>query len=284
MADTTTPKMIETLDEIAGNYPAILSDVWGVIHNGISAYPEACAALVRAREKGIGVVLVTNAPRPRPDVEAQMASLGVPRECYDRLVTSGDVTRDLIRTGPRRIFHIGSDRDTTLYEGLDVELVEEFEADGIVCTGLVDDTTESPEDYAELLRRNLPMICANPDIVVERGEDLVWCAGALARDYGLLGGRTRIAGKPHTPIYDAALRELSDALDRPIAPADVLAVGDGMLTDVKGAADYGLDVLYVSAGVHTREYGPAHAPDLEMLGRFLHKHGADPVGVIPLLR
>lgn len=285
---TSAPKMIETLDQVSDRYRAIFCDVWGVLHNGVQSFPAASAALAAARAKGIAVVLITNAPRPFADVEAQLLGLGVLREAYDRIVTSGDVTRDLIRNGPRRLFHIGSERELTLYDGLDVELVEEFEASGICCTGLFDDTREAPEDYADMLRRlrsrDLPMVCANPDIVVERGEDLVWCAGALARDYGLLGGRTLIAGKPHRPIYQAALNAAADILGERIEPSQALAIGDGMLTDVKGGADNGFDVLYVSAGVHARDYGPAHAPDLAMLGRFLHKHGADPVGVLTTLR
>ena len=280
--------MIDTLDSLAGGYNAILSDVWGVVHNGVRSSPEACAALARARAKGLAVILITNAPRPRGDVEAQLRSLDVPREAYDELITSGDVTRELIQTAPRRVFHVGSERELTLYDGLDVELVDEFEADAVVCTGLFDDETETPDDYAEMLRRlrsrDLPFICANPDIVVERGNRLVWCAGALARDYGQLGGRTLIAGKPHRPIYDAALKAAGRILGRDVERREVLAIGDGVLTDVKGAEQAGLDVLYVSAGVHAREYGEAHSPDLGRLAAFLDKHGQHPVAVIPRLR
>jgi HAD superfamily hydrolase (TIGR01450 family) len=280
--------MIETLDQMTGRYKAVLSDVWGVVHNGERAFREGCTALRRARERGLAVILITNSPRVRPEVEAQMAALGVPEETYDGVVTSGDVTRDLIREGPRRIFHLGPERDIALYEGLDVELVEEFEADGVVCTGYFDDETESPEDYADLLRRlrarNLPFVCANPDIVVERGEHLIWCAGALARDYTQLGGRTLIAGKPHRPIYRAALHMAGSLLDREIAERDVLAIGDGIMTDVKGAEQNGIDILYVSAGIHAREYGEPHRPDIERLAAFFAKHGQHPVAFIPRLR
>ena len=280
--------MIETLDALTGGYDAILSDVWGVVHNGVRSSPEACAALARARSKGLAVVLITNAPRPRDDVEAQLRSLDVPRDAYDELITSGDVTRDLIAAGPRRIFHVGSERELTIYEGLDVEFCDEFEADAVVCTGLFDDRTETPEDYSEMLMRfrsrDLPFICANPDIVVERGDTLVWCAGALARDYALLGGRTLIAGKPHRPIYDAALKAAGRILGRPLDRSRVLAIGDGVMTDVKGAEQAGIDVLYVSAGIHAREYGEGHEPDLGRLAAFLGKHGHHPVAVIPRLR
>ncbi len=234
------------------------------------------------------LILITNSPRPRGDVAAQLVGLGVPDETYDGMVTSGDVTRDLIAAGPRRIFHLGPDRDRSIYDGLDVESVEEFDADAVVCTGLFDDEAETPDDYSEMLRRfrsrDLPFICANPDIVVERGEALIWCAGALARDYGQLGGRTLIAGKPHRPIYDAALKLAAGVLGRPVDPSGVLAIGDGVMTDVKGAEQAGLDVLYVSAGIHAREYGETHEPDLGRLAAFLDKHGHHPVAVIPRLR
>lgn len=286
MADS--PEIIASLEDVSKAYSAILCDVWGVVHNGESPFPVAASALARAREAGIPVVLITNSPRRRADVVAQMNAIGVPPSAYDRVVTSGDVTRDLIAEGPRKIFHIGADRDLTLYDGLDVELVEEFEASGIVCTGLFDDEVEKPDDYTELLQRlrarNLPFICANPDIVVERGERIIWCAGALARDYAQLGGRTLIAGKPYAPIYRVAMNEVADILGRPVERGEVLAIGDGMLTDVKGAADNGFDVLYVSGGIHARDYGDASRPDPARLSAFLEKHGYRPVAVIPKLR
>lgn len=280
-------RMIETLDSLAGDYAAILCDVWGVIHNGERAFAEAVEALRRARSRGLAVVLLTNAPRPWPAVSEQLAALGVPEDAWDGMVTSGDVTRDLIAAGSRLVFHLGPERDMLIYDGLDVELVEEFEASTVVCTGLLDDTMESPEDYADMLRRlrgrDLPFICANPDIVVERGDTLIWCAGALARDYAQLGGRTAVAGKPHRPIYDAAFAALAGLLGREPERREVLAIGDGVLTDVKGAAGYDIDIVYVSGGIHAAEYGPAHAPDPERLAGFLDRHGYGPVAVIPHL-
>jgi HAD superfamily hydrolase (TIGR01459 family) len=217
-----------------------------------------------------------------------MRAIGVPDGAFDRLVSSGDVTRDLIAEGPRRILHLGPDRDLNLYDELDVEPVEEFEADAVVCTGLYDDEAETPDDYREMLvrlrARNLPFVCANPDIVVERGERLIWCAGALARDYAQLGGRTLIAGKPHAPIYRVALAAAGEALGRELARSEVLAIGDGMMTDVKGGADNGFDVLYVSGGIHARDYGEPLAPDPAQLAAFLGKHGYDPVATMPRLR
>lgn len=288
MSHSVTPNMITSLEAIAGNYDVILCDVWGVLHNGVGSFEAAGAALVAARAQGLKVVLITNAPRPSPDVIVQMKGLGVPDEAYDRVVTSGDVTRHLISNGPRKVFHIGEDRDLSLYDGLDVELVEEQEAQVIVCTGLFDDKTERPEDYEQLLlrlrSRDIPMICANPDIVVERGDQLIWCAGALARDYGLLGGRTMIAGKPHRPIYDEAIQVAGELLGREVDHDRVLAIGDAMLTDVKGAVDYGLDILFVSAGIHSRDYGVAHDPDIALLGKFLSGHGTNPTAILPFLR
>ncbi len=282
------PETIATLDQFSGRYEAIICDVWGVLHNGVTHSSAAASALARARANGLPVVLVTNAPRPRDAVVAQIEAIGVPADAWDRIVTSGDVTRDLIKDSARRIFHLGPDRDTSLYEGLDAELVEEFEASAVVCTGLFDDETESPEEYGEMLHRmrarDLPFICANPDIVVERGDRLVWCAGALARDYAQLGGRTFIAGKPYAPIYEAALKSAAGMLGRDIARSKILAIGDGMLTDIKGACDNGFDALYISGGIHAADYGHPDNPEPERLAAFLDQHGFRPVAVMPKLR
>lgn len=279
---------LSSLSELQERYATILCDVWGVLHNGEVAFSDAVQALRAARAKGIAVILLTNSPRPHDGVEAQLRALGVPDEAWDRVVTSGDVTRDLIASGPRRIFHLGPDRDCPLFEGLDVELVEDFEADAVVCTGLFNDEVETPQDYAELLTRlrarNLPFICANPDVVVERGDRVIWCAGALARDFAQLGGRTLIAGKPHAPIYEAALKAAASVLGRDVKRAELLGIGDGIMTDIKGAADNGIDVLYISGGIHAREHGEALNPDAAMLAAFLEKHGYRPVATMPRLQ
>lgn len=280
--------MIDALDEIADGYSVILSDVWGVLHNGVAAFPDAVAALKRQRERGKTVILITNAPRPHPSVIGQLQSLGIDDDSWDKVVTSGDVTRGLIAEGPRRIFHLGPDRDHIIYDDLDVELVDYPEAGAVVCTGPFDDEVETPEDYKELLAllrgRNLPFICANPDIVVERGDRLIWCAGALARDYARLGGQTRIAGKPHRPIYEAALSAAAEIAGKDVATDTILAIGDGVLTDVKGAVDNGFDLLYVTAGIHAHEYAGENGPDAEKLGAFLGSHGYQPVATIPRLK
>lgn len=279
---------IETLTAVSGRYDALLCDVWGVVHNGETHFPAAAAALAEARKAGLAVVLITNSPRRSSDVITQMRLIGVPDGTFDRVVSSGDVTRDLIAEGPRKVFHLGPDRDMNIYDGLDVEICEEFEAQVVVCTGMFDDEAETPEDYAEMLTRlrarNLPFICANPDIIVERGERLIWCAGALARDYAQLGGRTLIAGKPHAPIYAAAMKAAADVLGREVPRSRALAIGDGMMTDVKGGADNGFDVLYISGGIHARDYGDPLRPDPVQLAAFLEKHGYRPVAVMPRLK
>ncbi|TXR48738.1 TIGR01459 family HAD-type hydrolase [Phyllobacterium endophyticum] len=278
---------LQRLDELTNRYDVLLCDVWGVLHNGVDSFASASGALAAARQAGLTVVLITNAPRRFDSVAQQIHSLGVPESSYDRIVTSGDVTRELIRAAPRRVFHLGPERDETLYEGLDVELVEEREADVVVCTGLFDDETETPEDYEEMLTRfrsrDLPFICANPDIVVERGHRLIWCAGALARDYGQLGGRTLIAGKPHRPIYEAAVAAAEEARGERVDRARVIAIGDGMLTDIKGADLFGIDALYISGGIHAGDYVMGGVHDLEKLQAFLKKHGSNPVATMPML-
>jgi HAD superfamily hydrolase (TIGR01459 family) len=280
-------QFIDRLADISLNYQAILCDVWGVVHNGEWSFPAAASALEQARKSGLAVILVTNAPRRQDRIIAQLGDLGVPRAAYDRAVTSGDATRVLIAEGPRRIFHIGRDLEQTIYEELDVELCEEREADAIVCTGLFKDEVETPADYVEqLLRlraRDLPMICANPDIMVERGTRHIYCAGAIAREYQQLGGRVALAGKPHKPIYDLALREAASFLGHKVDPAKVLAIGDGLLTDVKGAVNSGFDVLYISAGIHAREYGEHGKPDNAALQAWLKKNSVAPVATMPML-
>lgn len=279
--------VISRLDDLRDSYDVILSDVWGVVHNGERAFPAAAEALRRAREAGIRVILITNSPRPREGVIAQLGALGVPAEAYDAVVTSGDVTRSLINEAPARIFHIGGERDLPLYDGTHAELVEEQDAQAVVCTGLFDDEAETPGDYAPLLQRlrsrNLPFICANPDIVVERGDRMIWCAGALARDYGLLGGRTFVAGKPHAPIYQAAMKEAERLDGKPVEKSRVVAIGDGLLTDVKGAVNNGFDLLYISSGIHAKEYGVHGRPDKDRLAAWLAGHGVSPVAVMPWL-
>lgn len=279
-------RRIGSLNEVIGDYDVVLSDVWGVVHNGVTAFPQSCKALSEARAAGATVVLITNSPRPAPGVIEQMGVLGVPDGTYDRIVTSGDVTRHLIAEGPKKVFLLGPERDMPIFEGLDVEVVAAQEADCIVCTGFFDDEKEVPEDYTDMLtafaKRDVPFICANPDLVVERGHRIIPCAGAVAAYYEQLGGKTRIAGKPHTPIYNetlAAAREVRG--DFPLNR--VLAIGDGMPTDVRGALAYGLDLLYISGGIHVAEYTVDGQTDEAILNAWLKRENATPKYWMPRL-
>jgi len=277
---------INSFRDISSRYDVVLCDVWGVLHNGIEAFKGACEALTEARAKGLTVVLITNSPRPHPGVIVQIRGLGVPDTAYDRIVTSGDVTRALISAGPKKIYFIGAEKDFPLLEGLGVSMVSSEEAEIIVCAGFFDDETETADDYRATLsamaKRKVPFICANPDLVVERGHKLIPCAGAIAKVYEELGGETRISGKPYVPMYRASLSEaklLRGGLDL----ARVIAVGDGMPTDVKGAQDFGLDVLYISAGIHAAEYMAAEKTDEAKLTAFLKSEGATPKWWMPRL-
>ena len=280
-------RKFDRLVDLNAEYDVIFCDVWGVLHNVLEAWPLAGEALSAFRRQGGAVVLLTNSPRRRQHVDEQLAMIGVDAEAYDRIVTSGDVTRDLIAAGPDEIYYIGPDRDLQLFEGLGVERVGLEEAGLVLCTGLFDDEHETPEEYRpmlqEFLQRDLGLICANPDIVVERGNRLVPCAGAIAALYDVMGGKTLISGKPHRPIYEAALAQ-AEELRPGIAKDRILAIGDGMPTDVKGARDFGLDLLYVANGIHARDYSDNGVVDTARLAAFLQGHESQPVAWMQCLR
>lgn len=231
---------IESVDEIAERYDAVLCDVWGVIHNGRQAYPAACAALQRLKRAGKHVILITNVPKPRGPIPGQLDRAGVPRDAWDAIVTSGDAIRaELAQRAPGPMFKIGpDDYDRTLWEGLGLMQAPLSEAAFFAISGLNRDD-ETPEDYAGVLReakaRNLDFICANPDIVVQHGNRMIWCAGAIARDYEAIGGKVIMAGKPFPPIYDLARKELAAIARREIEPSRILCIGDGVVTDIAGA-------------------------------------------------
>lgn len=251
-------RVLTGLSTLAARYDVLLCDVWGVIHNGRASFPDACAALARWRAEAGPVVLISNSPRPAHSVVPQLDHLGVPRESWSVLVTSGDATRALLADrAPGPAWALGPDRDAPLYEGLGLAFAGPEAAAFISCTGPYDDEVETPEDYRDrfeaAIRRDLEMICANPDIVVQRGDKLIYCGGALAEFYAGLGGRVLMAGKPWSPIYDLALDEAERLLGRPLDESRVLAVGDGVATDVRGANTQGLDVLFVASGIHGAE-------------------------------
>lgn len=257
----TLPHALSGLGAVAGDYDILLCDVWGVIHNGRERFPAACEALTRFNQQGgpngaKHVVLISNSPRPASDVVAQLDRLGVPRDSWKAFVTSGDATRaELSRRAPGPAWIIGPDRDWPLYEGLNLDLAQGAgDAAFISVTGPVDDETETPEDYRERLAagaaRDLELICANPDRVVQRGDRLIYCGGALADLYESLGGRVTMVGKPYGPIYELAVREGERLLERPVNRARVLCIGDGVATDVLGANRQALDCLFIAQGIH----------------------------------
>jgi HAD superfamily hydrolase (TIGR01459 family) len=278
---------IKSLAEISGRYDVLFCDIWGVVHDGVKPYHAAGAALAAARMRGVKVVLVTNSPRPNEGVIAQLVEIGVKPDAWDAVVTSGDATRKLIAEGPRKLLHIGPARELNLYDGLGVAIVPEGEAEGICCTGLYDDENETPEHYSEMLARlksrALPFICANPDIIVHRGGKLIWCAGALARDYAAIGGQTLIAGKPHNPIYSAAHLIADKLAATAVAKSRILAIGDGMPTDIRGASDYGVDALFITGGIHWGEYANGETLDRNRLAAFVAASGMKPVADMPHL-
>jgi HAD superfamily hydrolase (TIGR01459 family) len=271
------------LSELADAYDSLLCDVWGVLHNGVAAFPHAVDALRRFRAEAGPVVLITNAPRPYPSIRDQLVGLGVTLDSYDGAVTSGDVTRAVIAARPGlKLFHLGPDRDMPFYEGLDMSFVGEDEAELICCTGLLDDTTETPENYRKMFERLVPlkldMVCANPDLVVERGHELVYCAGALARLYAEMGGHAILVGKPHAPIYEAAKKRIAE-----LGGKKTLAVGDGLPTDIRGAVDNGVPALFVTGGIHAADFGAHDDPEHERVAARLSAEGLSAVAYMPKL-
>lgn len=249
------------MKDLSARYPIWLCDIWGVVHNGVAHFPAAVAALKAHRDGGGFVTLLTNAPRSAAKVEGHLAQLGVTRDHYDLIVTSGDVTHELMKPyDGHRIYYLGPERDLGVLDDLKIERASPEEAEVILCIGLVHDDKETPDDYAGLLerlaRRQLPMVCANPDKVVRRGSRLIYCAGALAERYAALGGEVTMAGKPYRPIYDLALARVA-ASRGPAAKETILAIGDGPETDIKGAADYGLDMVLIAGGISEEGIDPA---------------------------
>jgi HAD superfamily hydrolase (TIGR01459 family) len=287
--------LLDRFSTIAPRYDVALCDIWGVVHDGIAAHVPACDALMRFRADGGTVVLITNAPRPSPWVIRQMDRLGVPPDAYDGVVTSGDLTRDVVaRRKGEAVFHIGPERDLTIFNDLEIRLTPVEAADYVVCSGLFDEFTETPDDYRGLVvtmrERGLFMVCANPDLIVERGVERFYCAGAIADLYGTAGGEVLYAGKPHRPIYDAALAKAADIRGGAVAAARTLAIGDSLRTDITGACALGIDGLFVSGGIHAHELGHAANPAeaspgrlREALGAIFAAAGVTPWSVTPRL-
>jgi HAD superfamily hydrolase (TIGR01459 family) len=290
-------RQISGLSEISDLYDVILCDIWGVLHNGVASFAAASEALMSFRRRGGAVVLISNAPRPSPPIRGQVLKLGVSPEAFDLVVTSGDVTIGLMQAQPGdEVLYIGPKRDLSLLDavaeatGARPKRVPLEAAQYSLCTGLRNDDVETVEDYEPelqaMLVRGLTMICANPDIVIHRGDTLIYCAGALARRYEELGGSVIYAGKPYTPIYDRALALADRIRGAPVEKRRVLAIGDGMRTDILGATRAGLDVLFVTGGIHRSLHketldSPADPIELQHL---YDENAAWPVAAIPMLR
>jgi HAD superfamily hydrolase (TIGR01459 family) len=249
--------IITSVAPLAEGTRAWLVDIWGVVHNGVTPFFDACAACARYREQGGIVVLVSNSPRPHASVIAQLDAIGVPRTTFDAIVTSGDIARTLVAgyTG-RAVAHIGPARDLGIFAGLNITRVGPETADAVVCTGLFNDEHETADDYGEILAaclaRRLPMICANPDIMVERGGRIIYCAGAVGRAYEAMGGSVEYAGKPYLPIYNLTFSTLEALKPGSADKRHLLAIGDGVATDISGAAAAGVRSVFVASGVHVR--------------------------------
>ncbi|MFN3847077.1 MAG: TIGR01459 family HAD-type hydrolase [Paracoccaceae bacterium] len=281
-------EIIRTLAQIADRYDALFCDLWGCLHNGVTPFPAAVSALQSFRAGGGKVILVTNAPRPKSSVVRQLDGMGLPRDAWDDVATSGDAAQAAMLSGAvgRRVHHIGAPKDEPFFTDFEADIAHMVDAanisrvpldqaDGIVCTGLVDDLIETPDDYRGKLlmgkAKGLKMLCANPDIIVDMGDKRLYCAGALAKDYETMGGEALYYGKPHPPVYDLARRRLG--LDDP----RILCVGDGIGTDVQGGMAEGLDTLFVSGGIAAEEFGPDPVnPDKDLLEIWLGKHQLSP--------
>lgn len=268
----TTPgtAVLPSIASLAASADAWISDIWGVLHNGLAAFPEAGPACVRFRQSGGAIVLVTNAPRPANKVAQMLDRLGLPREAYDAIITSGDVSRSILAEFPgAKLFHLGPKRDAGIVEGLDATLTGADEAEVVLCTGLFDDENETPDDYRDMLaklgQRGVPLICANPDLMVERGPKLIPCAGSLAQIYEQIGGKVLYAGKPYPAIYERAYAAIA-ATRGSLPPKErILAIGDGLRTDVEGAGREGLRCVFIASALHVddrRAFDEGHVAEL----------------------
>ncbi len=287
-------QIIDRLDQVSANYDALLVDLWGCVHNGIVAYPAAVAALQAFRASGGKVCLLTNSPKPRAGVEAQLADMGVPADAYDTIATSGDAARAAMFAGVvgQKVWFVGEPRDQGFFERMalmadapDIQQVDLEDADGIVCTGPFDPFADPAVMRPQFLfakQKGLKLLCANPDIVVDRGESREWCAGALAQLYTDMGGESLYFGKPHPPIYDLARRRLAEIGSSPDA-SRLLAIGDGIHTDIQGAMGEDIDSLFLTGGLAAAETMTGNRPDPAKLDAFIAKAQVAPSFVASFL-
>ncbi|TNF17692.1 MAG: TIGR01459 family HAD-type hydrolase [Rhodobacteraceae bacterium] len=288
-------QIIQALSEISDRYDAAFVDLWGCVHNGVAAFPEAIAALQAFRQTGGTVVLLTNAPRPRTEVAEQLRALDVPDDAWDTIATSGDSARAAMFTGAvgSRVYHIGEQRDLPFFEPMklvtdpvEIHQVPLQEAEGIVCTGPFDAHADPAVLRPDLLyakQKDLPLLCANPDVVVDRGDTREYCAGAVAELYTEMGGTSLYFGKPHPPVYDLARRRLAEVKPG-IADAAILAIGDGPHTDIDGAMGEDLDSLFISGGLAAKETKTSQSPDPEALKAYIQRENINPTYTIGRLR
>lgn len=288
-------QIITALAEISDRYDALFVDLWGCVHNGVTAFPDAVAALQAYRKTGGTVVLVTNAPRPRASVTTQIAKMGVPDDAWDTIATSGDSARTAMYRGAvgQKVFFIGEERDTNFFdpigvvdEPVDIQIVPLEEAEGIVCTGPFDPMADIDDLRPQLLyakQKGMKLLCANPDIVVDRGDVREWCAGAVAKLYTEMGGESLYTGKPHPPIYDLARLRLGE-INRKTDSASILAIGDGVLTDIQGAQGEDIDSLFISGGLAAEETKTENQPDADALQTYLDREMVNPTYTIGFLR
>lgn len=288
-------QIIPSLAAISEQYEALFVDLWGCVHNGITALPEAVAALQSYRAHGGTVVLVTNSPRPRVGVEAQLKHFGVPDDAWDSIATSGDSARAAMFQSVvgKRVYFIGLPHDLPFFDPIhvvsnpvEITRVALDEAEGIVCTGPFDGTVDPTvllPDLRLAKRNGLKLLCANPDLVVDRGTRREWCAGAVAQLYQEIGGQSLYFGKPHAPIYDLARKRL-EALGKSLPNTAILAIGDGAQTDISGARDAGIDALFITGGLAAQETLTRQQPDPIALADYLDNQSVAPAFSIGFLR
>lgn len=295
-------QIISRLSDVSANYRAVFCDLWGCLHNGKTPFPAAVAALQAFKASGGTVLLLTNAPRPKPSVINQLNRLGVPADCYDEVVSSGDAAQYALITGAvgRKVYHIGPDKDLSFFTDFADDLQDTLaseppitrvpldQADGIVVTGPFNDEVETAEDYRATLlfakTKGLKLLCANPDIVVDMGDKRIYCAGAIAQLYDQMGGESLYFGKPHPPIYDLARRRLAE-IDGDINESEILCIGDGIATDIQGAQSEGLDAVFITGGIAADQFGvDLSNPNKGLLDGWLGRQQLDPTYSLGLLR
>lgn len=289
-------RIIHSLDEISADYDALFCDLWGCVHDGEKPFPVAVEALLKYRKAGGAVVLVTNAPRQAEAIQRHLDKMGLPRDAYDAIASSGDAARAAMFNGAvgEKVFFMGEKHDLVFFEPMaeiehpvEIERVPLEDAEGIVCCGPFDPLAPLEESRAQLLYgkvKGMKLLCANPDIVVDRGSVREWCAGALAEIYTEMGGESLYFGKPHPPIYDLARRRLALATGKKIDDFRILAIGDGIKTDVQGAIGEDLDSLYITGGLAAEETRTGHSPEEDALMDFLDAHQLSPTYAAGFLR